>query len=243
MVKYSLIIFPIFSIIKAIRDAQKNDYNPLALFKSTLKNKPDDTTPTDSKSEDKKSDVMPLSDVKSTELQTLFLTVTLSQKVNELLDILMKEYESVEEKQAGSYIEMNEMDTVAVPSGMRQKYIVTEPKTKLVTLTALMIERSKIEDCKMFIFMDTRHMVDYHEILFKKCLIKNKDNEDEDSRIDIDLFRIHGSMEQRERMDTFKQFRKVKRGILLCTVSRRYYPQISGVLFYFIISGFCISGY
>lgn len=184
------------TIIKAIQDSRKDVYNPIAMLRAR---KADDDPGADRQG-------MPLLSGTSTELQTLFLTVTLSQKVNELRDALMKDFESVSEESPLRETPEN----VAIPTSMRQRYIVVEPKIKLVTLAAVIAARARRDGCKMFVFMDTRHMVDYHEELFKKTLPDG---------VGIEIFKIHGSMEQRERIGMFRRFREARRGVLLCTDS------------------------
>lgn len=82
--------------------------------------------------------------------------------------------------------------------------------------------------------MDTRQMVEFHEELFLKYLldptskkfdfdeIDDSDEDDNDKNEinvtnNIEIFKIHGDMEQKDRSKTYKSFRNAKKGILLCT--------------------------
>lgn len=95
--------------------------------------------------------------------------------------------------------------------------------------------------------MATQDMVDFHTELLSSVLgtrekktgdveddsdledeyglLQKKDDDEEDdedpSLVDIEFFKLHGNMTQKERMDVFKTFRTATSGVLLCTV--RYY--------------------
>lgn len=92
--------------------------------------------------------------------------------------------------------------------------------------------------------MATQDMVDFHTELLSSVLgtrekktgevdddsdledeyglLKKKDDNDEDeddpSLVDIEFFKLHGNMTQKERTDVFKTFRSAASGVLLCTV-------------------------
>lgn len=70
--------------------------------------------------------------------------------------------------------------------------------------------------------MATQDMVDYHTEILSSVLTKPVDEDDDDSDplVDVEFFRLHGSMTQKERTDVFKTFRQANSGVLLCTVSR-----------------------
>lgn len=70
--------------------------------------------------------------------------------------------------------------------------------------------------------MATQDMIDYHAEVLSTVLNKPIDEEDEDSEplVDVEFFKLHGSMSQKERTEIFKTFRAAKSGVLLCTVSK-----------------------
>ena len=80
--------------------------------------------------------------------------------------------------------------------------------------------------------MATQDMVDYHTEILSSVLTKpvDEDNDDSDPLVDVEFFRLHGSMTQKDRTDVFKTFRLAKSGVLLCTVSSRRYAVKSEVL-------------
>jgi len=74
----------------------------------------------------------------------------------------------------------------------------------------------------MLIFMATQDMVDYHIEILSSILMKPMDEDDEDSDplVDVEFFKLHGNMTQKERTEVFRTFRQAKSGVLLCTVSQ-----------------------
>lgn len=201
-----------------VEESKNKVYDPMALLKGTK-----------AKFEENREGQMPLDNINSKHVQTIFLSATLSKKVEELKDLILHEHDSVESNNPS--IETSETSNVTAPN-IKQKYIITEVRTRLVVLASLIVKRFQEEECKMFIFMDTRQMVEYHEELFKKFLLdptskkydyeEMQDSDDEEKAeetSDVELFKIHGDMEQKERSKTYRAFKSVKKGILLCTVS------------------------
>lgn len=101
---------------------------------------------------------------------------------------------------------------------------------------------------KMIVFMATLEMVDYHADLIEAVLtgeeMKNKNKKSKSKKkeessdgsdsefevdygvsegglvpVDIEMFKLHGSMPHEQRMEVFKQFRAARAGVLICTVS------------------------
>ena len=68
-------------------------------------------------------------------------------------------------------------------------------------------------------------MVDYHTEILSSILTKpiDEDNDDSDPLVDVEFFKLHGSMTQKERTEVFKTFRQATSGVLLCTVSSTLY--------------------
>lgn len=150
-------------------------------------------------------DGMPLSDPSSKKLQILMLSITLTDKVEDLKELVMKEHETIEEA------------AVSVPSGMKQLYVATGARTKLVVLASLILSRVQRDECKMFVFMNTRQMVEFYKELFHRVVVEGVLKGDDC----VKVFGLHGSIEQRERVAIFKEFRAVKKGVIFCTVTNR----------------------
>lgn len=69
--------------------------------------------------------------------------------------------------------------------------------------------------------MATQDMIDYYTEILSSVLTKPIDDNDEDSDplVDVEFFKLHGNMTQKERMEVFRTFSQAKSGVLLCTVS------------------------
>ncbi|KAK3911609.1 putative ATP-dependent RNA helicase DDX31 [Frankliniella fusca] len=140
-------------------------------------------------------------------------------------------------------IALIEQDLV-IPDSLTQWYLLIPAKLRLVTLASFIVWKCRMTaERKMLIFMATQDMVDFHTEMLttvlgtreKKTgaidedsdledeygLLKKKDDDEEDdkdpSMVDIEFFKLHGNMTQKERTDVFKTFRSVTSGVLLCT--------------------------
>lgn len=69
--------------------------------------------------------------------------------------------------------------------------------------------------------MATQDMVDYYTNILSSVLTKLDDEDDEDSDplVDVEFYKLHGNMTQKERTEVFKTFRQSRTGVLLSTVS------------------------
>lgn len=138
-----------------------------------------------------------------------------------------------------------ELDFAVIPSTVTQSYIIVPPKLRLVTLSGLIAHEIHRKNRKLLIFMSTQDLIDYHYDIMVEILAREKStHEKDDLKFDDDdedllglesdddeedtedgllpglkFFKLHGSMTQVERSSVFKEFREVKTGVLLCTVS------------------------
>ncbi|OXU24684.1 hypothetical protein TSAR_005180 [Trichomalopsis sarcophagae] len=156
--------------------------------------------------------------------QTILLSATLTQAVEKLAGLTMHNPAFVDaakenvEAVGGNLSEIN--DDLVVPESVAQSYIVTPPKLRMVTLSAYIAGRCQAQGShKILVFMATQDMIDYHAEVLSTVLNKPVDEEDEDSEplVDVEFFKLHGSMTQKERTEIFKTFRAAKSGVLLCT--------------------------
>lgn len=132
-------------------------------------------------------------------------------------------------------------NALIIPDTVKQQFIITYVKHRLFTLSALIVGLSK-KNSKVFVFMASTQMVDYHYDLFTRYLVNMPKNRgklktgnvvllDEDPEMDTDseeeeevvldmpIFKLHGSMDQKARKEVFTAFRNATKGVLLCTVS------------------------
>lgn len=214
-------------------NSDNTGYNPMAMLKG--KHKTFEENEHENNSTEELDDTYSLRDPNSKKRQTILLSATLTKGIAELADFIMKEHVYIDALEELS--NMNN-DLIVIPDTVQQKLIVTHVKHRLFTLSAMLLALSE-KTSKIFLFMATGTMVDYHYDLFSKCLLrmpKNRgklksgdvlllndmaDDSDEEEEVVLaaELFKLHGSMDQSSRKDVFMRFRAARNGILLCTVS------------------------
>ncbi|KAG7202035.1 hypothetical protein KM043_004719 [Ampulex compressa] len=122
------------------------------------------------------------------------------------------------EESTGNMEEVNE--DLVVPQGVVQSYIVTPPKLRLVTLSAYIAGKCQTPgEHKILVFMATQDMVDFYTDILSSVLSRpmNEEYEDSDPLVDVEFFKLHGNMSQKERTEVFNAFRRAGSGVLLCT--------------------------
>ncbi|XP_014223293.1 probable ATP-dependent RNA helicase DDX31 [Trichogramma pretiosum] len=157
--------------------------------------------------------------------QTILLSATLTQKVDKLAGLTMKNPTFVDaakdniEAVNGDMSEVNE-DWV-VPQTVTQSYIVTPPKLRLVALSAFIASKFQSQKShKMLVFMATRGMVEFYTEILSTVLCE-PDNEEYGVGLNtldnVQFFKLHGDMAQKDRDKTFKDFCAAESGVLLST--------------------------
>lgn len=167
--------------------------------------------------------------------QTILLSATLTKGIAELADFAMKEHIYIDALEEAANLSP---DLIVIPDSVKQKYLITHVKHRLFTLSAILAAQAEISS-KTFVFMGTSTMVDYHYELFTRFLVKmprnrgklksgeivllegieNESDDEEETVLDFEFFKLHGNMDQSARKDVFTRFRAAKTGVLLCTVS------------------------
>ncbi|KAI4503859.1 hypothetical protein M0802_001262 [Mischocyttarus mexicanus] len=200
-------------------DSEEDDF-PVKLKKK--KEKKSFIKPTKEKEEDIKS----LEDLVQTppKRQTILLSATLTQAVEKLAGLAMHNPVFVDAAKENLVMFGGDEDQInedfVVPQSVRQSYVVTPPKLRMVTLSAYIVSRCKQSGhSKMLIFMATQDMVDFYTEILSAILTKSTDEEDEESDplVDVEFLKLHGNMSQKERTEVFKNFRLANTSVLLCT--------------------------
>ncbi|KAF5273483.1 hypothetical protein FQA39_LY07500 [Lamprigera yunnana] len=178
------------------------------------------------------SEVLSLND-NSDLRQTILLSASLTKGVTELADFVLKNHAFVDALGEDLSESASDCDRLVIPDTIRQSYILTTVKNKLIMLSAIVVAKSK-QNSKIFIFMASTQMVEYHYDLFNQGLLRmpvnrgqhNKglvlndvesDSDCDEDVLDTQLFKLHGNMDQKTRKKVFMEFRAAKSGILLCT--------------------------
>ncbi|BFZ05910.1 hypothetical protein BsWGS_08950 [Bradybaena similaris] len=190
--------------------------------------------------------------------QTVLLSATLSEGVERLSSITLNNPEHINVTESVSQPlssalsshtdsskaqkvsqEENKDETFSVPSQLKQHFIITPCKLRLVTLAGLILWKCKYSKpaSKMIVFFSTQDSVEFHARLFSQILLpKNikkmltelamedvgdSDEEDVDDHADaksgLRFFHLHGEMLQKDRSKTFHEFSQAHSGVLLCT--------------------------
>ncbi|KAI4457465.1 rna helicase [Holotrichia oblita] len=229
----------VISLVEQIDKAKSNsEYDPMAMIKNQTK-----SNNTESSGDDEES--LPiLKDVNSKDRQTILLSATLNKDVSELANFAMKNHVYIDAlvDQGNSTFSSGETQDFIIPNTVKQEFMITFVKHRLFTLSALIVAKSK-QNSKLFVFMASSHMVEFHYDLFTKYLrnmpkdrsvVKRsdykgdkviefeddvvEDDEGEDEIVvDTEFFKLHGSMDQKIRKQVFTAFRKAKKGVLICT--------------------------
>ncbi|XP_054164746.1 probable ATP-dependent RNA helicase DDX31 [Oppia nitens] len=146
--------------------------------------------------------------------QTVLLSATLTEPVQKLAGISLTQPKTVD---IGDEVNLNNnnLQTYVLPDNLTNHYVIVAPKLRLVTLSALLLEKcSLVESSKALVFMSGQDVVDYYCILFNtvfnKLLIASNHRP-------INFCQLHGSMDQSKRQQVFREFRQTRNGVLFCT--------------------------
>eukprot|EP00105_Crassostrea_gigas_P038416 XP_019922564.1 PREDICTED: probable ATP-dependent RNA helicase DDX31 isoform X2 [Crassostrea gigas] len=143
--------------------------------------------------------------------QTVLLSATLSEGVERLagmsltdplrIDVSNAEEENSQSNSESSKTQKNE--NFVVPEKLRQSFVITPCKLRLVTLTAFILLKMKMMTSpgKMVVFLSTQDSVEFHYKLMKHLFggEEAEDNPNLAEEGDVDFFKLHGEMPQKER--------------------------------------------
>ncbi|CAH8456965.1 unnamed protein product [Schistosoma curassoni] len=170
-------------------------------------------------------------------IQTVLLSATLSPGVEALAGMTLKNpvrcvvAESETKAQntqlsitKASEVELNtQVNNVAefaLPTGLKHFALIVPWKLRLVSLAAFLLLKCKYHENggKLIVFMATQDCVDFHYHLFKSVLCD--ESEELISNIpvmNLSIYRLHGSMEHKERESAFGSFSSSQAGVLITT--------------------------
>ncbi|XP_048415052.1 probable ATP-dependent RNA helicase DDX31 [Stegostoma tigrinum] len=168
--------------------------------------------------------------------QNVLLSATLTDGVNRLAGISLKEPTNIyitETRQSKPVFATKGMKTkqenteedlgcFSIPEQLQQFIVMVPSKLRLVTLSAFVLQKCKMEEKqKMIIFFSSCESVEFHYTLFTNVLTPYSDNKELKhlpfSACKMLFLRLHGNMEQEERKQVFLEFSHSKMGVLLCT--------------------------
>lgn len=100
------------------------------------------------------------------------------------------------------YIDVDHGRRKVTNEGLNQGYLVVESADRFIFLYSFLKEQVS-KSKKVMVFFSSCNSVKFHSELLR--------------HINVDCFDIHGKQKQSKRSSTFSDFRKVEKGILLCT--------------------------
>lgn len=168
--------------------------------------------------------------------QNILLSATLTDGVNRLAGISLKDPVNIsitETNQCKTTFATNEMKTehkniekdsnsYSIPDQLQQFMVLIPSKLRLVTLSAFILGKFKIEKKqKMIIFFSSCESVEFHYNLFTNAFTSYSASKEQKqlpfSACKMLFLRLHGNMEQEARKQTFLEFSQSNMGVLLCT--------------------------
>ncbi|XP_064650108.1 probable ATP-dependent RNA helicase DDX31 [Lineus longissimus] len=171
-----------------------------------------------------------LDEKKQMERQTLLLSATLSPGVEKLAGMSLKSPVHVDIVQGSAikkHVPMSsgsaeDEGSFSLPDNLKQHFIVVPSKLRLVTLAAFILWKCKFstKGSKVIVFLSTQDSVEFHHNLLTETICRNDDSDDEDIAgltNQIDLFKLHGDMDQKARTKVYQEYVATKSGVLLCT--------------------------
>ncbi|XP_078737406.1 ATP-dependent DNA helicase DDX31 isoform X1 [Lampetra fluviatilis] len=130
---------------------------------------------------------------------------------------------------------------MSMPPGLTQHFIAVPSKLRLVTLTSFILTKCR-DEAKLVVFVSSREAAEFHFTVLSHRLGGGGDDADEENEEGgekepprVALWRLHGSVDQQERMEVFDSFCKARSGVLVCTdVAARGLdlPRVSWIIQY-----------
>ena len=184
--------------------------------------------------------------------QTLLLSATLTQGIEEMSSISLKHPKFVDaavDNEAEDKVES--LKVLTTPDNLQQTFVIVPAKLRLVVLAAFLLWKSRFsKPRKLLVFMATQDMVDFHCELFDRCLNKDDGQDEQESEEEepldynedarqvmgnmrhaekpqrppkkaasrpLKLLKLHGSMDQKDRLKILEQVKSSKDCVLFCT--------------------------
>ncbi|KAI8373551.1 ATP-dependent RNA helicase HAS1 [Choanephora cucurbitarum] len=124
--------------------------------------------------------------------QTMLFSATQTTKVSDLARVSLKEQPI--------YINVDEKKETSTADGLEQGFVIVEADMRFLLLFTFLRKNQKK---KIIVFFSSCNAVKYYAELL--------------NYIDLPVMELHGRQKQQKRTDTFFEFSKAEKGILLCT--------------------------
>ena len=150
--------------------------------------------------------------------QTLLLSATLTQGIEEMSSISLKHPKFIDAAVDSNQENMEKMESLKVlttPDNLQQTFVIVPAKLRLIILAGFMLWKCRYsKPRKLLVFMNTQDMIDFHQCIFEQVL---NGLEEQNENRPLRLLKLHGSMEQKERLKILEEVKKSTDCILFCT--------------------------
>ena len=111
---------------------------------------------------------------------------------------------------------MESLTTLTTPDNLQQTFVIVPAKLRLIILAGFLLWKCRFsKPRKLLVFMNTQDMIDFHRDLFEHVL--NGVNDDSKNSRNLRLLKLHGSMEQKERLKILEEVKTSTDCVLFCT--------------------------
>jgi ATP-dependent RNA helicase DDX31/DBP7 len=158
--------------------------------------------------------------------QTLLISATLHSKINKLANLTLQnpiqvgfDFKGNEISKLMEFDKREKKENVfTIPSTLKQFYVEIPSKLRLVTLVSfLKIKTDNVEtSSKIIVFFSSCASVEYHYWLFKSARFNDLKSEG-DPILNVNVYRLHGDITQKERTKIYFDFYNANNGVLFCT--------------------------
>ncbi|CAG5088024.1 Oidioi.mRNA.OKI2018_I69.PAR.g11706.t1.cds [Oikopleura dioica] len=137
--------------------------------------------------------------LEETKLQNVLLSATLSENVESLAGLALDDPKRIvlDENEGGN-------EKFAIPNTLQMRVVVIPPKLRLICLASAILEKKKT-----LVFVNTMAEVNFLFEIFSKIGFPRK--------MKMLTHRLHGNMEQKERVENMNSFLKAERAVLIAT--------------------------
>jgi ATP-dependent RNA helicase DDX55/SPB4 len=165
--------------------------------------------------------------------RTGLFSATLSSNLSSLVKAGLRNPATVEVKvKAKNGVLLSDPNTELVqstPASLTNMYSIVEVDQKLPMLVQFLTQN---QSSKIIVFVLTRGVVEYFQVIVKELLIEFGEK---GKNVSDSFFALHGSMPQRRRDEVYDKFRNANEGVLICTdlVARGVdIPEVDWILQY-----------
>ena len=143
--------------------------------------------------------------------QTLLLSATLTEGVKKLAGMVLEDAQFIDTCETEDDLH----HVYTLPENLEQSFSLVPAKLRVLALSGFILKHCSYEgSSKLLVFMSSQDVVDFHFTLFDTILNPLLEKSELNT---IKFSKLHGNIDQTERMKIFNEFRQATSGVLLCT--------------------------